>query len=86
MTSMAVGQLPKSLGNRLTTTPLIGKPGPPCLRWTSRNVFLVNLRLEDEKLPKVKARGPDLMYIGVYLNESAQRCSNHERQPCALGD
>ena len=42
-TTMAVVQLPKSLENRSTTTPLVGKPGPPCLRWTSRNVFYVTL-------------------------------------------
>ena len=40
-TTMAVVQLPKSLENRSTTTPLVGTPGRPCLRWTSRNVFFV---------------------------------------------
>ena len=40
-TTMAVVQLPKSLENRSTTTPLVGIPGRPCLRWTSKNVFFV---------------------------------------------
>ena len=43
-TTMAVVQLPKSLENRSTTTPLVGTPGRPCLRWTSRNVFFVTQR------------------------------------------
>ena len=40
-TMMAVVHLPKSLENRSTTTPLVGIPGRPCLRWTSRTVFFV---------------------------------------------
>ena len=43
-TKMAVVQLPKSLENRSTTAPLVGIPGRPCLRWTSRNVFFVTQR------------------------------------------
>ena len=41
---MAVVHLPKSLENRWTTTPLVGIPGRPCLRWTSKNVFFVTQR------------------------------------------
>ena len=40
-TTMTVVQLPKSLENRSTTTPLVSKPGPPCLCWTSRKFFFV---------------------------------------------
>ena len=43
-TTMAVVQLPKSLENRSTTAPLVGIPGRPCLRWTSRNVFFVTIK------------------------------------------
>ena len=71
--SMAVVQLPKSLENRSTTTPLVGKPGPPCLCWTSRNVYFVI-----EKL--LKPRGIYPLYLGLYHNDSAQRCSNQERR------
>ena len=50
-TTMAVVQLPKSLENQSTTTPLEGIPGRPCLRWTSRNVFFETQR----KQTKIKA-------------------------------
>ena len=43
-TTMAVVQLPRSLENRSTKTPLVGIPGRPCLRWTSRSVFFVTQR------------------------------------------
>ena len=43
-TTMAVIELPKSLENRSTTTPLVGIPGRLYLRWTSRNVFFVTQR------------------------------------------
>ena len=70
---MAVVQLPKSLENRSTTTSLVGIPGRPCLRWTSRNVFFVTQR-KNEKL--LKPRGTCPLYLGVFPNDSAQRCSN----------
>ena len=43
---MAVVHLPKSLENRSKATPLVGIPGRPCLRWTSRNVFFVTQRVK----------------------------------------
>ena len=70
---MAVVHLPKSLENRSTTTSLVGIPGRPCLRWTSRNVFFVTQR-KNEKLPKPWGTYP--LYLGVFPNNSAQRCSN----------
>ena len=66
--------LPKSLENRSTTAPLVGIPGRPCLRWTSRNVFFVTQRKKNEKL--LKPRGIYPLYLGVFPNDSAQRCSN----------
>ena len=72
-TTMAVVHLPKSLENRSTTTPLVGIPGRPCLRLTSRNVFFVTQR-KNEKL--LKLRGTYPLYLGVFPNDSAQRCSN----------
>ena len=59
---------------RSTTTPLVGMPGRPCLRWTSRNVFFVTHRKKKEKL--LKPRGTYPLYLGVFPNDSAQRCSN----------
>ena len=70
---MAGVHLPKSLENRSTTTPLVGIPGRPCLRWTSRNGFFVTQR-KHEKL--LKPRGTYPLYLGVFPNDSAQRCSN----------
>ena len=52
-TTMAVVQLPKSLENRSTTTPLVGIPGRPCLPWTSRNVL--NLWLKEKKRKAAEA-------------------------------
>ena len=73
-TTMAVVQLPKSLENRWTTTPLVGIPGRPCLRWTSRNVFFDRTQRKNEKL--LKPRGTYPLYLGVFPNDSAQLCSN----------
>ena len=73
-TTMAVVHLPKSLENRSMTTPLVGIPDRPCLRWTSRNVFFVTQRKKNEKLPKPWGTYP--LYLGVFPNNSAQRCSN----------
>ena len=71
-TTMAVVQLPKSLENRSTTTPLVGIPGRLCLRWTSRNVFFVTQRKKEKLL---KPRGTYPLYLGVFPNDSAQYCS-----------
>ena len=73
-TTMAVVQLPKSLENRSTTTPLVGIPGRLCLRWTSRNVFFVTQR-KKRKGAEAKRHLPQL-YLGVFPNDSAQHCSN----------
>ena len=73
--TMAVVQLPKSLENRSTTTPLVGIPGRLCLRWTSRNVFFVTQR-KKRKAADMKPRGTYPLYLGVFQNDSAQHCSN----------
>ena len=73
-TTMAVVHLPKSLENRSTTTPLVGIAGRPCLRWTSRNVFFVTQRKKTKSCRSHEAPYP--LYLGVFPNNSAQRCSN----------
>ena len=73
-TSMAVVQLPKSLENRSTATPLVGIPGRPCLRWTSRTVFFVTQR-KKRKAAEAMRHLPVVPWSLPKCN-SAQRCSN----------
>ena len=72
-TTMAVVHLPKSLENRSMTTPLVGIPDRPCLRWTSRNVFFVTQR-KKRKAAEAMRHLPAVPWS--LPNNSAQRCSN----------